>query len=149
MEKHLVQHVEEMRRLADHLVHLSHPNVEFVEEHEIIPLKCRTIKVDGYEMSVNFSKSDHKKHIIESLQIQSVYTPFLPFHVVCTVGRAYLGSQHLSFVDFMKNNKKIYCWTVRKRRGKALPISSKSLPGYYEGFEYSVLQPGMVNLYGS
>lgn len=145
-DKKLSQHVEEMKRLSDQLVPYSFPNVDFEEECIIIPLKCRTVTVDGYDMSVSYSKSDYQKYMVESVQIQSNYTPFLPFNVVCKVARAYLGSEHLSYVDFMKNQKKIYCWTVRKKRDKAVPPSKKSRPGSYEGFDYRILHPGPSDL---
>lgn len=148
-EKSLSQHVEEMGRIGDMLIPYTYPNVEFDEEYVVLPLKCKTITVDGYDLAINYSKSDYKKYMTVSLQIQSVYTPFLPFSLVCKIARAFLGSEHLSYIDFIKNNKKIYCWTVRLKNGTPVAISNKSKPTIYEGFAYSVLKHGSVNLYES
>lgn len=146
-EKSLSQNVKEMRKLSLTLIPNTYPNVDFEEEAKILPLKCRTIIVDGYEISANFSTADYKKYSMESLQIQSVYTAFLPFNLVCKVARAFLGSEHLSYVDFMKQHKKIYCWTVKRKKDKAIPANKNSIFRTYEGFEYSIIKPGSVNLY--
>lgn len=143
----LTKTVKEMRAMAELLIPHTYPNVDFKEEYEVLPLKCRTITVDGYDVVVNFSKSDYRKYFVESLQIQSSYSYFLPFTLVCKVARAFLGSENLCFADFIKNNKKIYCWTLRTRNGKAISPSKKSEPTSYEGFEYNISNPGSVNLY--
>lgn len=145
----LSQTVEEMRGMADLLIPHTYPNVDFSEEYEVLPLKCRNITVDGYDIVINFSKSDYKKYVIESLQIQSIYAPFLPFTMVCKIGRAFLGSSYLSYIDFIKNNRKIYCWTLRVRGGKPIPPTKRSKEACYDGFNYNVLNQGSINLYES
>lgn len=144
----LSEHILEMRALAKLLIPFTFPRVSYVVEMKVLPLKCRTIVVDGYEISINFSISDREDHEIEAVQIQSAYTPFLPFALICKIGREFLGSSHLAYVDFMKNSKKIYCWTLRTRHHEPIP-PKKSIIGKYEGFEYNIINPGSANLYGS
>lgn len=139
--------VDEMKRISDLLIPYTYPKVDFEEEYDILPLKCRTEIIDGYDLSLNYSRADFKKYQTDSLQIQSVYTPFLPFYVVCKVAQAFLGTQHLFYIDFMKNERKIYCWTVRFKNGRAISSTSKATPSSFEGLKYNVLKPGSVNLF--
>ncbi len=153
-EKPLDQHIQEMKALSEQLIPNTYPQVTFEEESKILPLKCRTIVVDGYEIAVNFSISSHKKYNIESIQIQSAYAPFLPFNMVCKIAKAFLGSEELSYIDFVKQNKKIYCWTVRKwttkrKKNQIIPIKIEEKTSSFEGFEFAILNPGSVNLYES
>lgn len=149
-EKPLSQHALEMRNLSKMLVDQTYPNVSFEEELVVLPLKCRTIVVDGYEISVNFSLSNFEKHDIESVQIQSVYTPFLPFNIVCRIAKIMLGYEHICYVDFIKQNKKIYCWTVKKTKyGRPMLPKEDLRMAFYEGFEYAISNPGSINLYES
>lgn len=149
MDKPLSHHVLQMKTIADMLVPYSNPAVDFGEEYLVLPLKCRTVCVEGYEVALNLSKSDFEKYHVYSLQIQAAYTPFLPFSLVCKIGRRFLGSDHLAYIDFIKNNKKIYCWTVKMRDGRPVPASKKTTPHSYEGFEYALMQEGSINLYES
>ena len=146
-ERPLTEHIKEMRNASELLIPYTYPAVDFDTEYTVLPLKCRTVVVDGYELALNYSIANYKKYFIESVQIQSVYTPFLPFLLVCNIAKSFLGNKHLSYVDFVRNHKKIYCWTVRKRKGSAISPSKKSQPASYEGFEYNILNPGSVNLY--
>lgn len=146
-QKTLEEHAKELRRVCQHLVPYSFPKHDIREEEDLIPLKCRQIIVDGYDVSVNMSFSDFEKYQIENVQIQGVYTPFLPLYVVCKVAKAFLGERNLSCTDFVKNNRKIYNWMVRRRGNKTLKPSSKYMSGEFEGFSYTILKPGHLNLY--
>jgi hypothetical protein len=145
----LQDHVKEMRALALLLISHTFPIAEFDEEFEILPLKCRTILVDGYELQVTFSIAEYPKYMVESIQIQSLYTPFIPFNVVCKVARFFLGKKNLAYTDFLRNNKKVYCWTVRKKDGVPITPNDVAQNSVYEGFEYSILNPGSLDLYES
>lgn len=138
----LHQHVREMKVMADILVPHTFPLVDFEEERDVLPFKQRTIVVDGYDVLISLNKSDYKHYHSISLQIQSVYSPFLPFNLVCKLAQAFLGKIHVSYVEFFKSGKKLYCWTVRvKFSGEVLPPAKDAEPSNYEGFEYSVLNP--------
>lgn len=136
-----------MKTMSNRLVHLTFPKVDFKDEQEVLILKQRNMTLDGYELLVCYSKADYGEYFLESLQVQSLYAPFLPFTMVCKIGRAFLGCQHLSYIEFFRNNRKVYCWTVKSRDERPLPPDKKTKPGIYEGFEFNILQPGAVDLY--
>jgi hypothetical protein len=147
-EKPLHEHIQEMKKMASFLIPYSHPNVSFADEYDTLPLKCRNIFVEGYEFTTSYSIADYKKYSIESVQVQLIHGPFAPFSLVCNIGKAFLGNDDLFFIDFMKNNRKIYCWTLRKdKNGASIPVSKAYTDGYYEGFEYKILDRRFVNLY--
>ena len=110
-------------------------------------LKQKNISVDGYDVLTCFSKADYGDYFLESVQIQSYFTQFLPFTVVCKLGRAFLGQKHLSYIEFLKGGRKVYCWTIRSRNGRPMPPDKITKPGSYEGFDFSILQPGSVDLF--
>ena len=143
----LNDHVNEMKALAKRLVPYTYPNVPYQEEFEILPLKIRTFVVDGYHISATYNCVCYKKSMIESVQIQGIYTPFLPFILVCKIGKAFLGSENLGYIEFMRDKKKIYCWTVHFKQGHTVPPKRKSTLGNFEGLDYRILHPGVVNLY--
>jgi hypothetical protein len=145
MNTHLEHRVNDMKRISEILIPYTYPMVSYGEEQEVLPLKQRVIKIDGYETVACYSLASYKKHILESLQIQSIYSPFLPFVVVCKLGRVFLGGEHLSYIEFFKEMRKIYCWTVKREDGIAVP-PKKSVAGDYEGFKYRILNPGSAEL---
>jgi hypothetical protein len=146
MNKILRRQVEEMKKVGNALLPYTYPIVSFEEEQEILLLKQRVIKINGYYVIVCYSKADYDDHILETLQIQPIYSPFLPFSLVCKVGKMFLGSRYLSYVEFFKGIRKIYCWTIKREDGIAVP-PPKSTPGNYEGFKYRILSPGSAELH--
>lgn len=138
-----------MRVLAERLIPYSYPRVDtFEEEQEILLLKQRNLTMDGYEFIACFSCADYDSYIQESLQIQPCCVPFLPFTTVCKIGKMFMGSKHLSYVEFFKDSKKIYCWTLkRSHEGRILAPGKRTKPANYEGFDYCVLHPGTVDLH--
>jgi hypothetical protein len=143
----LHQTVESMRHMGESLVSLTFPRVDFKIEQDILMLKQRVIVLDGHEISICYSKADYEEYHLESLQVQSVFSPFLPFNMVCKLGRAFLGSGGLSYIEFFRTSKKVYCWTIKSKDGRPLPPDSRGKLGRYEGFEFNVLQPGTVDLF--
>ena len=143
----LSQEVDDMKRIAELLIPYTFPEVAFEVEQEILLFKQRNIVVDGHKLHVCYSKAKYNEYFVESLQVQSLFSQFLPFSVVCKLGRVFLGYHNLSYVDFFKTNKKVYCWTIRSREGRSLPPDSNNQPGSFEGFEFTHLQPGTVDLF--
>lgn len=141
------QCVTEMKDLSEILVPLTYPKADFKIEQDILLFKQRTVVFDGYELIVCYSKADYGKYFLESLQLQSTYAPFLPFIVVCKLGRAFLGENHICYIEFFKNNRKVYCWTLKTKNNKSLAPSKKMKTVVYEGFEFNLLQPGAVDLF--
>jgi hypothetical protein len=147
IDKSLETYIKEMKKVAEHLVPYTFPLVEFYFEQDVLLLKQRNIYVDGHNLFVCFSKANYSEYFLESLQIQSFYTPFLPFDTVCKLGRLFLGEKNISFVEFIKNNKKIYCWTLKTKNGISLPPDDVKSYGNYEGFEYSILKSDSIDLF--
>lgn len=143
----LKQKVEEMKGMADMLIPYTFPKVTFSEETEVLPLKQRNVTIDGYELVLCFSKAKYDNYYLESIQIQSFHSPFLPFTLVCKIGRAFLGEENLSYIEFFRSGRKVYCWTLRSRNGRSLPPGNKTKPGSYEGFAYNILEPGSIELF--
>lgn len=143
----LLQSVAEMKGMAEMLVPLTFPKVSFRVEQDVLLFKQRTLVLDGYEIFSCYSKADYGTNFLESLQVQAAFAPFLPFTVVCKLGRAFLGSEHLSYIEFFRNNRKVYCWTIKTREGRPMPPDNKTKPGIYEGFQFNILQPGTVDLF--
>lgn len=146
-ENILAETVRSMKNMGSYLVPYTFPRVDFKIEQDVLLLKQRQIVVDGYDVLVCFSKADYGEYFLESLQLQASYAPFLPFTVVCKLGRAFLGKESISLIEFLRNTKKVYCWTKKQRDGRPLPPDKKTKPGSYEGFEFNILQPGTVDLF--
>jgi hypothetical protein len=143
----LSDEIDQMKAMSEMLIPYTFPAVDFKIEQEILLLKQRTLVVDGYEMLVIFSKAKYEEYFLESVQLYGTFAPFLPFTMVCKLGRAFLGSYNLSYIEFFKGVRKVYCWTIRSRDGRSLPPDTENEPGCFEGFEYSILQPGTVDLF--
>lgn len=147
MRRAFSQEVQDMKRMGEMLIPHTFPLVDFKIEQDILIFKQKVFIVDGYEILVCYSKADYEDYFLESVQVQSVFAPFLPFIIVCKLGRAFLGSHNLSYIEFFKNNRKVYCWTIKLRDDRLLPPDKENKPGSYEGFEYNILQPGTVDLF--
>ena len=139
--------VDSMKSLARTLIPYTFPKVSFEEEQQILCLKQRTIRVDGYEVIVCYSVADYEKHMLETLQIQSPQVPFLPFNVICKIGQLFMGHKDLAYVDFFRHNRKVYCWVVKSLDDKRLSPGKKALPTSYEGFDFHLLLSGTVDLF--
>lgn len=138
--------VNEMKNMAVALMPYTFPAVALAVEKDTLILKQRTLTVDGYDILTVFSRSQYTDYVLETLQLQSVSCPFLPFGMVCKLGRAFLGDFNLSYVEFFKGSKKIYCWTLRSVDGRSL-VPDPADKGEFEGFKFSLLQPGIVDLH--
>jgi hypothetical protein len=139
--------VDSMKAMAKQLIPYTFPKVSFEEEQQILCLKQSVIRVDGYESIVCYSQADYEQHMLETLQIQSHSVPFIPFNIVCKIGLLFMGPKHLSYIDFFRHNKKVYCWAVKSSEGKRLHPGKKSRLINYEGFDFHLLHPGSVDLF--
>lgn len=139
--------IQQMKSMARRLLPYTFPTVHFKEEQDVLLLKQKRMIVDGYEVTLCYSEADYEKYYLKSLQIQSSQAPFLPFTLVCKIGKMFLGKKNLSYIEFFRGNRKVYCWTVKVKNGKMLPPGKKTKPGYYEGFQFSILHPGSVDLF--
>lgn len=145
--KTLSKTIQEMRSMAKQLVPYTFPQAEFSDEQDVLCLKQRTTTIDGYEVILCYSDAQYKEYLLSSLQIQPVHGPFLPFTVICKIGKAFFGLKNLSYIEFFRSNKKVYCWTIKSREGKRLFPGKNTKPGSYEGFDFRILHPGSVDLF--
>ena len=142
--------VEEMKGVGDILVPYNWPQNDPKLENDLNSLKTRFAEIDGYNLVVHFSRADYKTHYLETLQVMGEKAPFLPFCVVARLGRKFLGSHHLYLVELIKDNRKIYCWTVHlDKTGRPIPPIHKQKTQYceYDGFSYYYLNTNQVNFY--
>src|SRR5688500_2609152 len=100
-ESKLAEIVSDMKRMGDMLVPFTFPKVDFKTEQDILLFKQRVVLIDGYEVLLCFSKADYDDYFLESVQVQASCSPFLPFTVVCKLGRAFLGDSNLSYIEFL------------------------------------------------
>ncbi len=146
MNLELEETIMSMKDMAKLLVPNTFPLVSFDEELAVLCLKQRNIRIDGYEVCLCFSRAQYDGYYLDSLQMQSCQSPFMPFNLVCNIGQSFLGKENLFYVDFFKNNKKVYCWAVKTANGNILPPGENATATSYEGFEYHVLSPGTINI---
>jgi hypothetical protein len=144
---HLQKIVNRAKNMANLLIPYTFPKANIKSEHEIVCLKQEDIVVDGYPITICYSIADYDEYFLKSIQLQSVYSPFLPFTVVCKIGQMFLGKKDLSYIEFFESSKKIYCWTTKSVDEKTLPPDKQTKPGTYEGFNFNIINPGLVDLF--
>jgi len=148
--KSLEQNVKEMKAFGAFLMPYNFPKVSPECEDDVGFIKSRELTVDGYNVVVYYSKADWTEHYLEILQITGRHIPFMPFSLVCKIGKIFLGDRELSYVDFIKDGRKVYCWTVVLDLNN-LPIINPYKVDVsdcsYEGFCYRCLNPAKVNFY--
>jgi hypothetical protein len=140
-QKSLEQTVEQMRRMGEMLIPYNYPMTPKSEAEDIAPFKLNQIMLDGYEIYVQYNKGNYGKYFLESVEVIAKNTPFLPFVLVCKVGKAFLGDKYLAYVSFWDQNRNHYVWTVAKDEDdQPMPGPYKvEMETYeYEGFEYDV-----------
>lgn len=140
--------VDEMMNMGGLLVPCTYPAVSLDEGKESEILKQRDVVIDGYEVIISYSKADYGTHYLEVVQIQGLNVPFLPFNVICKVGRTFLGSHCLALIEVFKMRKKLYCWMLytNKESGEGVD-PPETEPCTFEGFNFSALNPKLVNFY--
>jgi hypothetical protein len=126
LTKKFDDHVKEMKSFGEILIPHNRPKVSLEDEQDINYIKSREVMVDGYNVVVYYSISERDSHFLEVIQITGRYTPFLPFSIICKIGRKFLGDKYLSYMDFVKDGRKVYCWTV------ATDTNHKSIPAIYK-----------------
>ena len=148
--KNLEDTIIHMKTIGEQLVDYNFPRADPRLENELNILKTKEVMVDGYQVVLHFSKADYRSHYLETLQVLGKNTPFLPFNLVVKIARRFLGSSNLSLVELLRDNRKIYCWTVTLNR-RGIPIASAHQhPAEickFEDFHYAYMDPQHVNFY--
>jgi hypothetical protein len=144
--QNLDDNIREIKSFGNFLMQYSRPKVSQEDDADIDVLRMREITIDGYSLVIHYVKSDWLMHYFEVLQITGKYTPFLPFSLVCKIGKKFLGDKHLSYLDIMKEDRKTYCWnlaTDKTNNPIPSPYKNMSLSDdcEYEGLSYKCLNP--------
>jgi hypothetical protein len=143
--------IKRMKSLGNVLVPYNFPKMmPTMMEDDLSVLKQREAVVDGYQIVLNYQKSDYDEYFTEILQIYNKNSPFLPFNLICKLGKRFLGDGNLSLIEIFKDNRKIYIWTVYvDQDGNSIPIphETESEECEFEGFNYLYMQPNQVNFY--
>lgn len=142
--------IDEMKTVGDSLVPYNWPQNDPRLENDLHSLKSRYVEIDGYSLVLHFSRADYGSHYLETLQVVGEKVPFLPFCLVARLGKKFLGSAHLYLVELIRDNRKIYCWSVTlNKEGKPIPPVHKQPHDKceYEGFKYQYIYPASVNFY--
>jgi len=137
----LQEEVEGMRRMSKMLSRYSYPVKDLKDEIDIYPLKTRTLTVDGYEVITHLNIAEYGRFNIEILQLESARSIYLPMHLLVKLGKMFLGSEEVCYIEFYRNNRKVYCWTVRRKGDTCLPPLGEILPREFEGFSFYVAKP--------
>lgn len=149
-QKPLDEIIENMRSLGETIIPYNFPLAPLAREDDLAIFKEREIIVDGYQIVINYQKSDYNIYLMETLQIHGKNSPFLPFNLICKLAKRFLGSRHLSLVELFRQNRKLYIWSVCvDRNGKPLPIPYEEETEFceFEGLNYLYLQPNQVNFF--
>ncbi|RDJ35353.1 MAG: hypothetical protein DWQ19_11095 [Crenarchaeota archaeon] len=146
----LEQLVDEMKMIGDMLTPYNWPQNDPILENDISVLKTRSIDIDGYSVLIHFSRSDYGSHFVETLQVFGDKASFLPFCLVAKLGQKFLGGHNLYLVEIIRDNRKIYCWTVTlDKTGKPIkpPIPLQTTDCEYDGLRYNYMYPSQVNFH--
>lgn len=145
--------IEMLKRLGNHLVPYNFPLDDPANDDILHPLKTVDLDIDGYHVTVHYNKSDYERYILESFQVISQNTPFLPFCVVVKLAKMAFNenSNALSLAEALHSNRKIYIWTltVDKRTNEPIFIHDEDDLEIcvYEGFEYNLMRQNQINIY--
>lgn len=142
--------VSDMKKLADFFVPYNFPAVPPFEEDAINILKFKEVTLDGYNVVLHFNKHNYGDHYLETFQILGKEIPFLPFCLTCKMAKKFLGNRYLSLIEVLKDNRKIYCWTlIRDKKGHPIahPYKHKVENCIYDDLQYNYLHPDKINFY--
>jgi hypothetical protein len=147
--KELDAAIEHIRNVGEQLVPYNFPQADPQLEDEMGILKTQELCVDGYHIIIHFSKAFHNDYYLETLQILGKKVPFLPFNLVVKLAKKFLGSHHLSLSEILRDNRKIYCWTITvDAEGHPLPSAHEEAKFLeFEGFEYAYIDAQFINFY--
>jgi len=142
--------IESMKVTGEMLVPYNYPRADPRNENDLSFLKLVDCVVDGYYITLHFSKADYPEHFLSTLQIFGQNAPFLPFTLVLKIARKFFGDEELCLVEMFKSNRKIYCWTLQTEKdGDPMPSPHKDQGEqcFYDGFEYTYMDSSFMNFY--
>lgn len=129
----VVEHVKQMKGMAELLAKKSFPTVSPMDEEEISVLKQRIITLDGYEVTIYCSKSSHNGITLDTVQIYSRNMSYLPFRIVCKVAKMFFSIEP-GFMDISDSRllgtpeyRQIYIWTTYSNQDGIIPFEKNPL----------------------
>lgn len=150
-ERKLSEIVRGMKSLGNMLVPYNYPlSLSSFFDDDLEIFKERESCIDGYYLVIHYQKSFYGSYFVETLQVYNNKGPFLPFNLVKKIAVKFLGIEKLSLVEFFKNGKKIYCWTLSTDiNNKPIdpPYEAEGTLCNFEDFTYFYLKPSYVNFY--
>jgi hypothetical protein len=142
--------IRQMKSMGDFLLPFTYPAAPKSDSGDLAFFKLNQLTVDGYELYLNFNKGDYGEYFIQSVEIINRNAPFLPFFLVCKLGKAFFGDKHLCYIDFWRDNRKHYCWTCAANvDGEVIdpPFKVELDEAIYEGLEYNVFPKGGIDFH--
>lgn len=104
--------VKDLKNASKLIIELTYPKASTLEEANYDFLRSSRACIDGFLLNIYYTKSEYDDHFFETVQIIGEYSPFIPFHVVFKIGKAFLGEENLSLTEFFQKNRKVYCWNM-------------------------------------
>lgn len=150
-QENLDEIIKGMKALGEVLIPYNYPKIAFDENEDDIGIfKMRNVIIDGYSLLFHYNKSDYDNYLIESVQIHSNGCPFLPFNLICKIGKRFFGSKCLSLIEIIKNHRKIYIWSIctdKNNNPVEVPDKNDVERCEFEGLQYCYLQSSEVDFY--
>jgi len=145
----VLDHVKQMKGMAEILTEYSFPSVSPVDEEAISLLKQRIVTIDGYEITLYYSKCNYKNDIVlKTVQVYSRTMTYLPFRLLCKIAKIFFGSEEPGYIDMSDSklygtpdSRQVYIWTVYYDKNGIIPfeknpIFSDLFRCEFEGFVY-------------
>jgi hypothetical protein len=141
--------IKRMKKLAKNFIYLTFPHSKG-DDQDLVLLKTSEVLIDGYTVIIFYSISDYKDHFVKTFQICPKNHSFLPFNLVCKMAKKFLGDKHVSLLEILSSNKKLYCWSVVTNTSDE-PIENPYSSNYerreFEKFDFSIMHPEEVNFF--
>lgn len=136
--------IEEVKNTADFLQPFNQPFNNQDTENSLSLFKSRFFLLDGYDIGIYFNRVNYGSYYLETLQVFGNTCAFLPFNLLIKVATKFLGKHELCLIEYIRNNRKIYCWSIAlDKEGKPVqqntPLKSESC--VFENFQYQYLYP--------
>src|SRR3954469_8090995 len=111
-------HINQMKGMADILVDYSFPTVSPIDEEAISILKQRIFIIDGYEVTIYYSKSEYKNEVsLKTVQVYSRTMTYLPFRLLCKIAKMFFGNEEPGYMDVSDSrvygtpeSRQVYIW---------------------------------------
>lgn len=128
--------------MSEILEEYSFPNYGASLESALAGFKIWNFSLDGYRVSVYFSKSTLSDMRVVSLQIWSTDLSFLPFSVAIKVVKEFMKSSGACLFQIRNAEKLVYCWTkMTSEDGETLvPVDDLAEEKFYGNYQYFVLE---------